>query len=130
MAVIPNRTLTCYILDDEEHMIKYLSELIDETDGLNLAGTSTRPLEALPFFANPEAPDIVFLGMYMNGMYGTDFALAVKNNTQVVFTTSMPWRVQKIFPVEPFEYLPKPIDNEAFNKCIQRIRRRKNSYSL
>ncbi|MDT3401223.1 LytR/AlgR family response regulator transcription factor [Mucilaginibacter terrae] len=121
MAAIFRGELTCYILDSENYVIGQIAEMVDDTEGLRLVGSSTTPLEALPLFQGAGAPDLVFVGMYMNGMHGLDFAQAVKTLTRIVFTTALPWKVKETFQDDPFEYLPKPFGDVAFLKCIQRV---------
>ncbi|GAB2683604.1 hypothetical protein GCM10027037_00660 [Mucilaginibacter koreensis] len=125
MTTSNDRLLRCFILEDEKHQVDHLAGFIDQTIGLTFAGSSANALTALSDVTGPGGPDLVFLSTYVHGMNGIDFAQAVKGHTKIIFISSMPWRIQEIFPDEAFEYLPKPISYEAFLKCIGRIRKRK-----
>lgn len=114
--------LSCYIVDDERHAIDHLTELIDATKGLILAGESTNPVEALTKVAKPNGPDLTFLDVDMPEMSGIDFAIAAKSYTTIIFITSTPRFVQELFKEERFYYLPKPITYDKFLACIASVR--------
>jgi two-component SAPR family response regulator len=116
------KELTCYIVDDEQHSIDYLIELIDASKGLILAGASTDPVRALKEVANNNGPDLTFLDVDMPEMSGIDFAIAAKSYTTIIFITAMPNHVMALFGTEKFYYLPKPIAYDKFLICLKAVK--------
>jgi DNA-binding LytR/AlgR family response regulator len=114
--------LTCYIVDDEPHAIGVLKEFIAKTPGLELAGSTTDPLEALEVIA-AEPPALTFLDVDMPEVNGLQFAGMVNTQTTVIFTTAYREYAPEAFEKEAADYLLKPISYERFLVCIQRIRR-------
>ncbi|MDB5141062.1 MAG: hypothetical protein JWR12_2978 [Mucilaginibacter sp.] len=114
--------LRCYIVDDEYHAIEILADYIQRTPGLELAGTSAHPLEALnKITACP--PDLVLVDVDMPELNGLELAGLVNVFSTVVFTTSYREYAPEAFEKEAADYLLKPITYERFLQCIQKIRR-------
>lgn len=119
--------LTCYIVDDEFHAIEILSSFIIKTDGLELVGSSTKPLKALEEISSGITPNITFLDVDMPELSGLEFAGLVNDNTDIIFTTSYPEYALEAFEKEAMDYLLKPISYERFLKSIQKIRRNRTT---
>lgn len=114
--------LTCYIVDDEFHAIEILSSFINKTAGLELIGSSTKPLKALEEISTGIPPDITFLDVDMPELSGLEFAGLVNNYTSVIFTTSYREYALDAFEKQAIDYLLKPIKYERFLMSIQKIR--------
>lgn len=115
--------LTCYIVDDEFHAIEILRSFIIKTNGLELVGSSTKPLKALEEISSGTPPGIIFLDVDMPELSGLEFAGLVNNYTHIIFTTSYREYALEAFEKEAMDYLLKPISYERFLKSIQKIRR-------
>jgi two-component system LytT family response regulator len=116
-------SLTCYIVDDEFHAIEILSDFITKTDGLELIGSSTKPLKALELISTGISPHITFLDVDMPELSGLEFAGLVNNYTDIIFTTSYREYALEAFEKQAVDYLLKPISYERFLKSIQKIRK-------
>jgi len=114
--------LNCYIVDDEQHAMDILAEFIEQTPGLTLQGSSTRPLTALQEITD-NAPELTFLDIDMPEIGGLEFAGLVHPLTAVIFTTSYREYAPEAFEKEAADYLLKPISYERFLMSIQKIRR-------
>ncbi len=115
---------TCYIIDDESDAVALLKEYIEQTPGLELAGSNQNPLVALDELTSKDAPDITFMDVDMRQLSGMELAGMVNLYTSVVFTTAFPEYALQAFDQEAFDYLLKPIDYERFLKCIQKAKRK------
>lgn len=110
--------ITCYVIDDEDHAIETLSDLIEQTPGLSLLGSTTNPLAGLEYLTSSTAPDITFVDINMPELSGIEFASLVSNATKIVFTTAYPNYGVEAFEKEAFDYLLKPITPKRFLQTI------------
>lgn len=83
-------------------------------------------IEAIKFL-NQFKVDLVFLDIHMPGFTGIDFIQTLKNPPKIVMTTSDTEFAIASYEYEAIvDYLVKPITQERFQKCIQKV---KNSSS-
>lgn len=115
-------TLTCYIIDDEDHAIEVITRYIVQTPGLTLLGSSTNPLEALERFAGGLTPALTFLDVDMPQLNGLEVAELLGPSTTVIFTTSFREYGPEAFEKDAADYLLKPIIYPRFLKAITRVR--------
>lgn len=79
-------------------------------------------IEAIKFL-NQFKVDLVFLDIHMPGFTGIDFIQTLKNPPKIVMTTS-----DTDFAIASYEYeaivdyLVKPITQDRFQKCIQKVK--------
>lgn len=118
--------ISCYVIDDEEHAVEILSDLINRTPGLELLGSSTDPMVGLDIVTSGVAPDLVFVDINMPGMNGIEFAGLANSYSTIIFTTAYPQFAVEAFEKEAFDYLPKPITQERFLKSIVRYKKQFN----
>lgn len=118
--------ISCYVIDDEEHAIETLCDLIDQTHGLKLLGSTTNPLAGLEYITSSTSPDITFVDINMPELSGIEFASLVSNSTKIVFTTAYPNYGVEAFERDAFDYLLKPIAQKRF---LQTILKYKNQLS-
>ncbi|WP_184549774.1 LytR/AlgR family response regulator transcription factor [Mucilaginibacter sp. FT3.2] len=117
-------TLSCYIIDDEFHAVEVLTDYVEKTPGLQLAGSATDPLLGLDAITN-SFPDITFLDLDMPGITGLELARIAGNSTAIVLTTFHRGSGPEAFEIGVADYLLKPISYERFLKCIQKIKQEK-----
>lgn len=115
--------LTCYVVDDESHAVNMLTTFIAQTEGLELMGHATDPLQALNAVTGSSPPDITFLDVEMPELSGMEFAGLANLHTRIVFTTAYQEFALEAFEKEAFDFLLKPISYARFRKCVQRIQR-------
>lgn len=70
------------------------------------------------------APDIVFLDVQMPGMDGFEVlkALPTENMPGVIFLTAYEEHALRAFDVHALDYLLKPVDDERFDRAVERAR--------
>ncbi|MBN2656150.1 MAG: response regulator [Spirochaetales bacterium] len=118
------------IIDDEEKIVKLISNLIDwDTLPLSLAGTAHDGLSALELI-DREEPDIVILDIRMPGLTGLDIISRVKQSGRdIQFIIISGYRHFEYahnaikFGVE--DYLLKPVKEEELNRTLKNIIERK-----
>jgi DNA-binding LytR/AlgR family response regulator len=116
------RDLTCYIVDNEHHVVEMLSAYIRQTAGLKLHGFATDPLLALKEITAGRPPDVVFLDVNMPGLSGLELAGLINLYTTVVFVTAFERFALQAFEKEAFDFILKPVRYARFYQCVQRLR--------
>lgn len=114
---------TCFIVDDETHAIEVLARYVQNTPGLELAGSEENPLNALQLLSEGSVrADITFVDVDMPQLSGVDLAALINSYTTVVFTTAYPDYAFQAFEKNAVDYLLKPITYERFLKGISKVR--------
>ena len=69
-------------------------------------------------------PDVVFLDVQMPGIDGFEVlrALPEENLPRVIFLTAYEQHALRAFEVNALDYLLKPVDDERFNRAVERAR--------
>jgi DNA-binding LytR/AlgR family response regulator len=117
--------MRCYVIDDEEHALKLVSQYVEQTPGLELWGTETNPLVALNHISRSAVrPEIIFLDIDMPQLSGMDLAGLIAGYTSVIFTTAYPDYAVQAFEREAIDYLLKPISYDRFLKAVERLKNR------
>lgn len=117
------KEISCIIVDDEILAIRLLQTYIDQTSGIGLKGHFTNPLEALAFLSK-EAVDLIFLDIQMPQLKGTDMALRLSPENQVVFVTAYARYAAESYDIDAADYLVKPIRLMRFQQSVDKVRRR------
>lgn len=114
--------LNCYVIDDEEHASKIIASYIEMTEGLQLMGTETNPLNALKKITGGLlAPDITFLDVDMPKVSGIELAGMIGNRTKVIFTTAFPEYAVNAFEHDAVDYITKPVSYIRFLKAVNKV---------
>ncbi len=119
--------LKAIAVDDEKKALQVLSRIMKSVENVELAGTFTKPEEALAFLSI-EKIDIAFLDIEMPGMCGLELAERIydlKSDTEVIFTTAYNQYALQAFSVHAIGYLLKPIDPEEISTHVTDIMRRR-----
>ena len=97
-----------------------------DTTVVGECATGEEALRAMPMLA----PDLVFLDIQMPGITGIELVrrLPRPHTAQFVFLTAYDDYALDAFDVEALDYLLKPIDDERFAACIERVRRAVSLY--
>jgi len=111
--------IRCLIVDDEQHAIDILVHYISQTSYLELAGTSTKPIEALQTVVT-EKIDLVFLDIQMPDLSGIDFVKAINGKAKVILTTAYSEFAIEGFDLEVVDYLLKPVRFPRFLSAVQK----------
>src|SRR5947207_24262 len=111
--------LKCLIVDDEPMARKLLTEYIDDTDFLILAGTAENPLKAAGLIRDLEV-DLIFLDINMPKMTGMEFLRSSSNLPMIIITTAYGQYALEGFEMAVIDYLVKPFSLERFLKAAQK----------
>lgn len=112
--------INCIIVDDEQHAIDILKHYVSQTPFLNLAGTSTNPLEALQL-VNSQKVDLVFLDIQMPELSGMDFIKALNGKARVILTTAYSEFALESYELDVVDYLLKPVRLPRFLQAVQKV---------
>ena len=112
--------MRCLLVDDEAPAIEVLTNYIQATPGLEIAGTCKHALEAFGFLQNHKV-DIIFLDIQMPQLDGISFAKTLNQSPKIIFTTAFKDFAFDAFEINAVDYLLKPYSFERFLKAIQKI---------
>lgn len=111
--------LRCIAVDDEAFATRLLASYIQKIPTLELAGTTTNPLEALQWVQEGRA-DLVFLDIQMPELTGLQFLKICGNRCKVVLTTAYPEYALDGYEHDVVDYLLKPIAFDRFLRAVQK----------
>lgn len=114
------RTLTCMIVDDEEHAITQLTRSIEQIGYLRLLYSVTNPIEALEIL-NKQQVDIVFLDVEMPYINGIEFAKIATGKTHIILCTAHMQYAVEGFEVNVLDYLLKPVTYIRLLKAVEKV---------
>lgn len=121
-------SLLAYIVDDEPLAIERLRRLLQETGRVAIAGSTTKPREALRFL-QANRVDVVFLDIAMPRMNGFDLISKISPMPNVVFTTAYDQYALKAFEVSSVDYLLKPVEPSHLERALNKVERLSNAVS-
>ena len=114
--------IRAFVVDDEPLAVKRLTRMLKETGRVQVAGSSTDPVDALA--ALSESPvDVLFLDIQMPGMNGFEMLGMLDRQPMVVFTTAYDRYALKAFEVNSIDYLLKPIEERHLERALAKIER-------
>ncbi|WBO83892.1 LytR/AlgR family response regulator transcription factor [Hymenobacter yonginensis] len=111
--------LRCIAVDDEAYASRLLAAYIQKIPGLELAGTTTNPIEALQWVQEGRA-DLVFLDIQMPELTGLQFLKLCGNRCKVILTTAYPEYALEGYEHDVVDYLLKPIAFDRFLRAVQK----------
>jgi two-component system LytT family response regulator len=114
--------IRAFVVDDEELAVKRLVRLLAETGRVEVAGSSTDPIDALAAL-NEKPVDILFLDIQMPGMTGFEMLAYLNPQPLVVFTTAFDQYALQAFEVNSIDYLLKPIETSPLARALDKIER-------
>jgi len=114
--------MRAFVVDDEPLAVRRLSRMLRETGRVEVAGSSSDPVDALAALA--EAPvDVLFLDIQMPGMTGFEMLGMMDRQPLVVFTTAYDQYALQAFEVNSIDYLLKPIEERHLTRALDKIER-------
>lgn len=114
------------LVDDEKPVLDYLHKMIKELTDLHVAGTYTKPSEALAEAVSIR-PHAAFLDIEMAGMSGLELAAqltALNPEMEVVMVTAFNEYAVQAFRVNAIDYLLKPVSSEEIIRCVEKLKKR------
>jgi len=109
-------------IDDEPLALRLVSDYIDKTPFLELAGAFDNPLDAIDFLST-QAVDLIFVDIQMPDLSGIEFARSLESAPKIVFTTAYEKYALEGFKLNAIDYLLKPFSYEEFLKAAQKARK-------
>jgi DNA-binding LytR/AlgR family response regulator len=111
--------ISCLVVDDEQSAITIMRTFIEKTPFLNLAGSTSNPIEALTLLQQKPI-DLLFLDIHMPQLSGLDVMRLHQGNTKIILTTAYSEFAVESFELNALDYLLKPISFERFLKAAQK----------
>jgi two-component system LytT family response regulator len=114
--------IRAFVVDDEPLAVRRLKRMLSETGRVEVAGTSTDPVDALAALAETNV-DVLFLDIQMPGMTGFEMLGMMETQPLVVFTTAYDQYALKAFEVNSIDYLLKPVEERHLLRALDKIER-------
>ena len=114
--------IRAYLVDDEPLALDRLSRMLLETGRVEIAGSSSDPLEAVDVLRTL-CPDLLFLDIHMPGLSGFELLAELPEQPLVVFTTAYDRYALEAFSVNSIDYLLKPIELEHLERALTKVER-------
>lgn len=109
-------------LDDEPLALRLVTDYIQKTPFLELAGTFDNPLDAIEFFSD-EAVDLILLDIQMPDLTGIEFSKTLQNSSKIIFTTAYEHYALEGFKLSAVDYLLKPFNYPEFLTAVQKAKK-------
>jgi len=121
--------LKAVVVDDERLAREELCFLLEQIDGLEVAGQAANGLEAVTLI-QATSPDVVFLDVQIPGLTGFEVARRLLDRPirpEIVFVTAFDQYAIDAFEVNAVDYLLKPVEASRLEQALERVRRRVSS---
>jgi two-component system LytT family response regulator len=115
------KTLRCLIVDDKPLAIDMLVAHTQKIPFLELAGTTTNPIEALDMLRQ-QTIDLVFLDIQMPELTGLQFIKIAGRQCRIILTTAYSEYALDGYEHDVVDYLLKPIAFERFYRAAEKAR--------
>ncbi|WP_396589484.1 LytR/AlgR family response regulator transcription factor [Allomuricauda sp. R78024] len=113
--------MRCIIIDDEPLAIDILTGYCDKIDFIEMVGTFTNPLDAIPILKERKV-DLIFCDIELPQISGVDFIGSLENRPLFIFTTAYSQYAVEGFELNAVDYLVKPIPYHRFIKSVSRAK--------
>jgi two-component system, LytTR family, response regulator len=114
--------MRAFLVDDESLALKRLQRMLAATGRVEIAGTSTDPVEAIEAIVKAK-PDVLFLDIEMPGMTGFQMLSKLDPQPLIVFTTAYDQYALDAFGVNSVDYLLKPIEAAQLTRALDKVDR-------
>ena len=106
-------------IDDEPLALRLVSDYVNKTPFLELAGSFDNPLDAIEFL-DKQSVDLIFVDIQMPDLTGIEFTRSVGNASKVIFTTAFEKYAIEGYKLNVIDYLLKPFSYEEFLRAAQK----------
>jgi two-component system, LytTR family, response regulator len=111
--------LRCIVVDDDQHTADLLAEYVEKTPFLELAFSTTQPVQVVEWLAHNPA-QLCFSDIEMPQLTGINLIKAVNGRCRFVLCTAFPNYALQGFEHDVIDYLMKPVDYTRFLKAAQK----------
>ncbi len=118
-----NNVWKALVIDDEPAAQRILQRMLQEYSNLiSLEGSATNGNTAIAMI-NEKKPDLLFLDIELNDMSGFDVLKKITVLPHIIFITAFDQYAIKAFEELAIDYLLKPIREERFRLCMEKLKR-------
>nr|WP_293299950.1 LytTR family DNA-binding domain-containing protein [Allomuricauda sp.] len=118
--------LKAIIVDDEQHCINRLEELLQEHKEEIQIVSCCKTLEEAKRQIGNLGPDILFLDVHLGDVTGFDLLSQLDHiDFELIFTTSFDSYALQAFKFSALDYLLKPIDKDDLKEAVKRVQQSK-----
>jgi two-component system LytT family response regulator len=114
--------LRAYLVDDEPLALSRLRRLLEQTERVEVIGSTTRPEEAIAALSE-DPPDVCFLDIQMPRLSGFEVLAGLARPPVVVFTTAFDSYALQAFDAGAVDYLLKPIESAMLDRALDKVER-------
>ena len=114
--------IRAFVVDDEPLAVKRLVRMLENTNRVEIKGSSTDPTEAIAALKDCEC-DVVFTDIEMPGLSGFEMLRRLDKAPLVVFTTAYSEYALRAFEVHSVDYLVKPVDERQLERALAKLER-------
>jgi DNA-binding LytR/AlgR family response regulator len=115
-----NMNIRCIIVDDEPLARLGMRLLVEKRTELTLIGEFENAIEAGKFLVENPNVDLMFLDVDMPGLTGLDFLRMLHVKPLTILATAFADYAMSAFELDVINYLMKPIQEDKFNKAIDK----------
>ncbi len=115
--------IKCYIIDDQAHGIKLISDYIIQTPYLDLVGSSLDPIAGLEFIRSAkEKIDILFVDVDMPTLNGMELSALLGDSVITIFVTAHARYAVDSYNSDAVDFLLKPVSYARFLKSVEKAK--------
>jgi len=114
--------LRAYLVDDEPLALKRLARLLEQTERVEIVGSSADPAAALEELRKQPC-DVLFTDIEMPDLSGFEMLSRLEPQPFVVFTTAYSQFALQAFEVHSVDYLLKPIEEKQLERALNKLDR-------
>ncbi len=115
-------SLSTVVVDDDKFQLQIISDFVEKTNFLNLAGAYSNPIEALDSIGI-EKPEILLLDVEMPNLTGFELLRSLQNPPATVVITGSEQYAVEAYDLDIIDYLVKPVDDyPRFLKALNKVR--------
>jgi two-component system response regulator LytT len=110
------------IIEDEILAAKHLRTVISEVGGIEVIAQLESITESIDWFTSNAQPDLIFMDIHLADGSAFEIFKHVNITCPIIFTTAYDEYALKAFKVNSVDYLLKPIDAEAVQQAINKLK--------
>lgn len=114
--------MTCLIVDDNKMARMAMAQLVEQVNGLVVAGECSTAIEAYQVIKK-EAPDLLLLDVEMPDMSGLELVKNLGSKAPlIIFTTSKKDYAVEAFELSVIDYIVKPVLPARFLQAVEKAK--------
>lgn len=115
--------ITCIIIEDEKPAARLLKKWV-ENEGLEVVCLLHSVQEAVQYFMENDAPDLLFLDIQLGDGISFEIFEQVMVKSAIIFTTAYDDYAIKAFKLNSIDYLLKPINPKELSQAIDKFKQK------